>query len=216
MGDEFISEDDTASFEGFLRYQGLNIATLNPNELKEWCAIFNDAQELRLGGPKVGRMKLKRGHGEFLYAVAVREGSDLWLVLWVKRSRKGEIFVMIPRSDRDWDPHASYHVDGTFHSKSFGKAHNRQKRQPLTGSFRGTEHLGGYMGFGPKGVGAICDPDDFHGLVEVAPGVLGPRHGSVVIDLVEPSCEPIPDPNPLVRLEVFKESIPWIVIRVFK
>jgi hypothetical protein len=99
--------------------------------------------------------------------------------LWVRRSPKGEFFVMVPRADRGWDPHTSYntsyHLDGTFHMKSFGRKFDphQKKRQALIGEFRGTEHLGAYAGHGPKSVGAICDPAAFTGIVEVAPGVLG-------------------------------------------
>ena len=89
----------------------------------------------------------------------------------------------------DWDVHTSYHLDGTMHMKSFGHKRASKKLQRLTGAFKGTEHLGSQMGHGPKGVGAICDPADFSGLVEVVPGILGPRDGSVVVDLVEPNCE---------------------------
>jgi hypothetical protein len=88
------------------------------------------------------------------------------------------------------------------------------KRQPLTGAFCGTEHLGMYMGDGPKGVGAVCNPTDFSGVVEVAPGVLGPRHGNVIVDLVEPGCEPMSFFNPIIRQEVFRDTLPWIVIRI--
>jgi hypothetical protein len=31
--------------------------------------------------------------------MAVREGSDLWLTLWVRRSWRGEFFVMVPRGN---------------------------------------------------------------------------------------------------------------------
>jgi hypothetical protein len=54
----------------------------------------------------------------------------------------------------------------------------------LTGVFRGSEHLGVYCGHAPKSVGAICDPMAFSRVVEVAPGVLGLRHGGVTVDLV--------------------------------
>jgi hypothetical protein len=165
---DFIGEDDLATFETWLRYQAVDAATATPDELRS------------LATPKVGLMKLLPVPGEHRYAVAVRDGTDLWLTLWVRRSRKGEFFVMIPRSDGDWDPHTSYHRDGTFHPKSFGaKVIPPQKRQPLTGTFRGTGHLGAYHGHSPKGVGAICDPTAFSGVVEVAPGVLGPRDGEL-------------------------------------
>src|SRR5215471_13827754 len=34
-----ISEDDLSTFEGWLRYQGFDAATLAPDELADWCDI---------------------------------------------------------------------------------------------------------------------------------------------------------------------------------
>jgi hypothetical protein len=214
---EFISEDDLRTFEGWLRYQAVDQAAVTSDELADWRSVFDEVRENSAATPKVGLMKLKPlVPGEYRYAVAIGEGSDLLLTLWVKRSPKGEFFVMIPRGDRGWDPHASYHLDGTFHSKSFGHKFDlkQQKRQRLTGAFRGTEHLGAYAGHGPKGVGAICDPTAFSGVVEVAPGVLGPRDGAVVVDLVEPGCEPMAWHAAITRQEVFRDMVPWVVIRI--
>jgi len=90
-------------------------------------------------------MKLQPVPSEYRYAVAV-QGSDLWLTLWVRCSRKGEFFVMLPRGDRDWNPHASYHSDGTLHIKSSGDKVIERKNQPLTGTFRGNEDLGSHAG----------------------------------------------------------------------
>jgi len=87
--------------------------------------------------------------------------------------------------------------------------------QHLKGAFHGTEHLGAYGGHAHKAVGAICDPAAFSGVVELPPGVLGPRHGSVVLDLVEPGCEPLSWPFAHVaRHEVFRDFEPWVVIRI--
>jgi hypothetical protein len=158
---------------------------------------------------------LCRSVQEHRYAVVVREGSDLWLTLWVRRSPKGEFFVMVPRGDGDWDPHTSYHRDGRLHMKSYDhKLGSPQKRQPLTGVFRGTEHLGISMGHDPKSVGVICEPTAFSGVVEVAPGVLGRHNGGVIVDLVEPGCVPMSVLNTIVRQEVFRDTLPWIVIRI--
>jgi hypothetical protein len=161
-------------------------------------------------------MKLRNLPGEHRYGVAFRDGSDLLLTLSVRRSPKGEFFVMMPRADRSWNPHTSYHLDGTVHSKSFDRKLGAPlpKRQPLTGNFKGTEHLGAYAGHGPKQVGAKCDPAAFSGIVEVAPGVLGPRDGRVVVDLVEPGCEPLSWPGEVVQKAVFQEIVPWVVIRI--
>ena len=107
-------------------------------------------------------------------------------------------------------------ITSTAGYKSFGGLRQKQNRQPLTGTFRGTEPLFAYGGYEPKRVGAICDPAAFSGVVEVPPGVLGPAHGTIAVDLVEPDVEPISlFSNQPVRQEVFRDTIPWIVIRVF-
>jgi len=187
MDDDFTSEDDLLTFEGFLKYHAVP-ATSTPEELELWRGLFDEATRRRESSPKVGLMKLQAVPGEQKYAVALRDGSELWLTMWVRCSRKGEIFMMYPRGDRDWDAHASYHLNGTFHQKSFGFKVLSQKRQPLTAAFRGSEHLGLYKGHG-KSSGAVCDPKAFEGVVIVEPGILGPIHGSVGVDLVEPGYE---------------------------
>ncbi len=89
---EFISEDDLKTFEGWLRYQAVDAATATPDELAMWRGLFDELSKRSLATPKVGLMKLRSVPGEHRYAVAVREGSDLWVTLWVRRSRKGRIF----------------------------------------------------------------------------------------------------------------------------
>jgi len=215
---EFVSEDELQTFEVWLKeIQGIDPAMLEPNDLAQWRSIHQDVMAKSAATPKVGLMKLHAGPGEHLYAVAIREDSKLWLTLWVRRSRKGEIFVIIPRADRAWDPHLSYHLDGTVHSKSFNHKFGLPgKRQPLNETFKGTEHLGMFAGHG-KSIGAICNPADFSGVVEVEPGVLGPRHGWVAVDLVEPNCEPMDLTTinaRIVKQAVFSHALPWVVIRV--
>jgi len=62
---------------------------LAPDGLTDWRDMFDKARRDSLATPKVGLMKLARIPGQYRYAVAVRDGSDLWLTLWVKRSKKG-------------------------------------------------------------------------------------------------------------------------------
>lgn len=214
MGD-FVSEDDLLVFEGFLKYQGVDPATTAPEELEMWQGVFDDATERRKTSLKVGLMKLHPVPGEHKYAVAIRDGSDLWLTLWVRCSRKGEVFIMYPRSDRDWDAHASYHFNGIFHQKSYRAILGTpQQRQPLTEAFKGSEHLGTYFGHGTKSIGAVCDPTAFTGVMIVEPGILGPLHGAVAIELVEPGCEPKPSPGTN-QTQVFpRGGYPSIVITI--
>ncbi len=211
---KFASEDDCSTFEGWLEnIQGIDPAATTPEVLACWRDLYDDLN--KNPSPKVGLMKFKPlMPGEHRYAVAIREDSNLWLTFWVRRAPKGDIFLIAPRADGLWNPHASYHRDGTFHNKGFDRRiGSPQKRQPLTGAFQGTEHLGGYMGHG-KGIGAICDPAAFSGVVEVPPGVLGLFDGQVVVDLVMPGHEPLFWPFNEVARQTFRDSLPWVVIRV--
>lgn len=225
--DDFISEDDLQTFEGWLRYQA--VSPLSTGELPLWRRLFQEARQRSALAAAVGLMKLQPVvPGERRYAVAFRESADsrdLWLMLWVRRSWRGEFFVMLPRDERDWDAHTSYHLDGTLHIKRHDrKVLPAQKRQPLTGVFRGAEHLGSYAGH-DTGARAICDPSLFSGVLELTPRVLGPV---VTVDLVEPQHTPkypwnhildrINQPTlfpwaPTIRRGVFPHS-PWVVITV--
>jgi hypothetical protein len=189
---EITDEDDLQILDVWLKQvQGIDQAVLRPDELAMWRSYHAEVMAKAAATPKVGLMKLRAGPGDNFYAVAIRDGSDLWLTLWVRRRRKGDVFVVIPRGERSWDPHLSYHRDGVIHSKSHGrKIGLSAKRQPLNEHFRGTEHLGIFAGHG-KSIGAICNPADFSGVVEVEPGILGPRTGWIAIDLIEPSCGPM-------------------------
>ena len=89
---------------------------------------------------------------------------------------------MYPRADAG-NPHASCHLDGTLQNKSYGKAHFPKKRQPLSADFKESENIGTFAGHG-KGSGAVCDASAFDALVIDEPGILGPKHGSIGVDLI--------------------------------
>ncbi len=214
--DEFISEDDLKTFDGWLRYQA--VGTLTEAELATWQGIFEDANQRSAANPKVELMKLRSVPNEHRYAVAVRDGANLWLVLWVRCSPTGEFFVIRPMGDRDRNPHTSYHLDGTRHMKSYGRKSTPQRRQPLTGPFHGIEDLGIESGYSPKSVGAICDPAAFSGVVEVPSGVLGPVHGAVGVVLLEPG-HALPDYTwgyEVVTQMVFRDVSPHVVITALR
>ena len=213
---EFLHEDDLRTFEGWIKYQAFDLAALTDEERASVREMFDAAVNRRETARKVGRMKLKTRPGEYRYAVAVREGDDLWLTLWVRRSPKGEFFIFQPRGDRDWDPHASLHADGSFHMKSHDAKMLVQNRQPPA-SIKESEHLGAYLGHGPKSVGAVCDPADFTEVFEVPPGILGQRNGTVVVDLVaEPGVTPLAHPAEEVDRRLFTDTVPHVLIRIFR
>ena len=60
------------------------------------------------------RMSKHQG-GVIYYAVAAREGGDLWLVLRVKYSPRSGFYVLVPHPEHKWDAHLSYHLCGRLH-----------------------------------------------------------------------------------------------------
>jgi hypothetical protein len=53
------------------------------------------------------------------YAVAVRDGEELYLLITVNREGDN-VYVNSPRpGEPEWNPHASYHASGQHHAKSF-------------------------------------------------------------------------------------------------
>jgi hypothetical protein len=166
----------------------------------------------------LGLMNLKPlKTGEFRYAVVIREGLNLWLALWVARSQKGDFVVLVPRPgfDPKWTPHATYHVSGTHHIKSYGQVTVSRKGQPLTGAFQGGESLASFGGHGPG-----LEPYNerlFNGAVVVEPGVLTATHGTVCVDLVEPGYDPTTNLpySKIVQREVFSHTVPNVVITIW-
>jgi hypothetical protein len=159
--------------------------------------------------------------GEQRYAVAIRDGSDLWLTLWVRCSPKGDIFVRLPRADPDFDVHTSYHRDGKSHIKTllpsrgyYDRPIHPTKRQPLTAAFKGFEHVVNFSGHG-KGTGAVCDPKAFDAVVCVEPSTLGPHAGSVAVDLVEPGYKLKPESGGPMRRLFPREPRPSVVISIY-
>ena len=214
---EFVSEDDLLTLTGWAKYQGFDLAALTEEEAAEMREMFEEATRRHDTARRVGRMKLKARPGEFRYAVAIRDGAELLLTLWVRRSPKGEFFVFQPRGDRDWNPHTSLHVDGTFHMKSRNQVTLPPQQRQRPDSIKASECLGAYGGHGPKSVGAICDPQDFNGVFEVPPGILGPRNGQVVVDLLaDERTAPLQWPGEEVARSMFTAVVPYVLIRIFR
>jgi hypothetical protein len=212
------NEGPLRSLDEYLRYQGIDPATAAPDVLAQFLEEFDKAVAKRRATLPMGEIfKPKRTaakHGDFKIAVAVRDGDQLWATITVRRDPKGDVYVLYPRHEDN--PHASYHRDGTFHHKSANHVIARKLRQPLNSAFKGCEHIGVFAGHGPKTIGAICNPANFSEVVEVPRGILGPRDGFVAVDLVEPGCAPLDLLGPITHEWAFKDSVPWIVVRVGK
>lgn len=194
--------------------QAMDASTFTPEQLAFWESMHRDAMargeawRAQRAPARSLRSKDRR------CAIAIEDDTGLGLTFWIKRSAKGEVFLMYPR-EPDFDPHTSYHLDGTCHSKSYGAANFARKRQPLGPNFKGTEHLGMFAGHGagPR----IEDPESFDHILIAPPGSLTGRSGSVFVDLVEPGQQPAShhlEGRHVVAQVVHDDDAPWIVVSI--
>jgi hypothetical protein len=158
---------------------------------------------------------------KFLYGVVVTEPDGPHLVARIARSRSG-IYYLMPRDPAplgsaytDFDPHTSYHSDGTFHTKEFGKlVFSETKKQPLNASFAGAEHLFAET-FGPGSLRGLplIDLSKFSGICEIPFDELGADdYHLLAVDIVEPNRGRIPVQlgAEIVLEQAFREASPWI------
>ena len=161
-----------------------------------------------------------------IYAVAVRDGADLFLILRIRRSQNGDIYTMIPTGRNNdewkkWNPHASYHADGQYHHKSFDrKMLQRQEQVPDTG-FTGTINLmtRPIAANEPRAFGVLCKTAEFSEVFEIPVfEVTSDKYRThISVDLVEPGGKEIVTPRAKVlRQAVFKDAIPWILVTLFE
>lgn len=156
------------------------------------------------------------------YAVAIRDGEELFLFLRITRNGKGEVFVIHPR-DSEWDAHASYHADGRIHQKSYDqKFMVREVARPA--AFSQTETLlhGEISQDHARAINVPCKPDQFLEIFEIPNSNLrlenrvGKCALNIIVDLTAPGGEPnLPTGARTIRQKSFQDAVPWVTVTVY-
>jgi hypothetical protein len=161
---------------------------------------------------------------ERFFAVAIRDGQDLFLWCRIRRASLGDIYYIIPigRSWPDWkkwNPHGSHHKSGQRHHKSFGKEIFPERRQKPDSAFTGSETLITLpiASHQPRAFGAICNPAEFSEVMEVPVSMLSSKtyETFISIDLTQPDGPPtVTALGVVVAQHVFKDAPPWIWVTI--
>ncbi len=143
---------------------------------------------------------------EKTFAVAIRDGDELFLVHRIRCSSKGEIFHMpVTGREKDsqwrkWAPHESWHREGTLHRKAFDhKLTDAEQRQPPNTNFSGTAAVV-EMQISARDASnrnVICDPVEFDEVFEIPADLLGAEvTARFTLDLAEAGISPsLPSPG---------------------
>jgi hypothetical protein len=162
---------------------------------------------------------------ERMFAVAVRDGKDLFLWFRIRRAARGDLYYMIPTGRtgaewRKWDPHGSLHKDGRFHHKGYDQKIMAQERQKPDANFKGVENMvtRPISSDEPRAFGVICDLAEFSEVMEIPVEMLSPNKYETVIsiDVTEPGGQAIVTfpGREILAQRVFDDSVPHVLVSV--
>jgi hypothetical protein len=207
-------------YDGYDGYDG----EASEDQLTKWRIEFASDMARREAARATVFFSKPPPPGEYRHAVIMEDGTFVLVVSRRFKKREGvwECFVLMQRdndpdpNEPDWDPHATYHADGTYHQKSFNQKFMVQQRQPLN-QFKGSEHLGQFQGMGL----AVCNPANFTSVLTVPNGALTSMSGSVLVDLVEPGVLPAASHRQnlgqtIIVEKTYTECSPWVVVAIVK
>jgi hypothetical protein len=146
-------------------------------------------------------ISVKMVYSDRMFAVAVRDGDELFLWIRLRRAAGTDIYYVVPTGREDerdwkkWNPHGSW--QGTYNLITRGLASDE-----------------------PRAFGVLCDPTKFSEIMEVPVEILSPKHYETYtsVDVSEPGLQPMlmggGEEIPLQR--VFDDAIPHITVTVYK
>jgi hypothetical protein len=152
-----------------------------------------------------------------MYAVAVRDGPDLFLVCRIRRSVTGDVYVLPPRPDPNWNLHVTYHATGHSHANPDDPPYHVSHWQRPDTQFQRARHLSSMeIAAGePRRINALCKVEDYADVFEISVSDVGVEKNRTMLslDLTEPSGQPSIAPGTRVlRQAIFQDVIPWITI----
>ncbi len=205
------------TFEEWMQYQKIEPGQLTSDEFAEWRAAYEEAC-VRQNQVDLWTIKPRPGVGDLVYAVAIRDEHHLWLFHWIKRSSKGDYFVLIPRDDRSWNPHASYHRDGRHHQKGHDQKWLVTQRQKPDASFKGNENVltSPITVQDVRAVKAICDVADFSDIFEIPAEMLDRGKHDIAVDLIEREGKALWNPGKCVMQKRFTACVPEILVTLWQ
>ena len=165
---------------------------------------------------RLGAMELIL-HPRRMYAVVAYDSSVPYLILRMVRNKRGEVFYVVPRDDREgWNPHGSRHASGQEHHKSFDQPFMQRKRQVPDKHFRGSENLT-TISIYRKALTKLQHEDEFDEIFPIpfAEIVSGPPP-MLAVDLAEPFVAPVITPGARITQQFhIKDRVPWIIMTLF-
>lgn len=153
------------------------------------------------------------------------QSKGILSLFWrVRRCPQGHIYVVFAAGQhrpklagKAYDPHASWHLDGRYHNKSYDRVWQRRQRQCLD-SFVGAEYFL-LTTITPIGSEKLpqCDVAKFDRVIEIDRATLEHQSKMLSMDLVSPGISPPAHAigESLIEQWSFQDQAPWIVLSLY-
>lgn len=172
------------------------------------------------------------------YAIAVQDGSDLRLFMWVKRDgrdvyafwatkadtgRRSSSIQRVSNKRKKWTPHATHHASGDRHIKGYGPGRILPRRgQAPTAQFVGSEQLITT----PISLDVVrrrnksCVVEEYDGVVRIPAADVDATSSegrtAIAVDLVAPGAPPLIHPlSAVLQRTVFTDALPHISVTLW-
>ncbi len=159
-----------------------------------------------------------------MYAIVVaKPGGDKRLFGRVRRSPDGDVYVIwaedqSPRNlGRGSNPHASYHASGRLHSKTYRSAAHIRTLQVPGPEFRGNQPIEVTNAYRALSATLPSVAEDFDDTFEISSDLITENQNQwIAVEVIEPGVPPVqvPQNDTILAQKVFKDEVPWIVVRL--
>jgi hypothetical protein len=164
------------------------------------------------------------------FAIAVQDGTTLWLFLEIVRKPPGDVYVEPPVEwSPPWRPHFSYHASGQSHIKSFDYRQRIKERPMLVRRGQKPDwqfvepaqiiSLGIWLS-GVRSMRQPCRAGDYSDAFTLDASAISPTahnpRTAVAIDLVAPGGDPLVHPlSAVLCRRVFTDAVPHISVSLW-
>ncbi len=157
-----------------------------------------------------------------LYAIAIKDNNDLFLMFSITRSDQGDYYVNFNENYSGHKPHSSYHQSGQLHHKSHNKKVFPKRQSQPTANFSGSEVI--ITTSIKKGEGRAwnvqCEPKNYTNIMIIEDEILIPQFGyNFEVEIVEPGTNPWISSYPfakIVQQQTFKTPGPWVIATLYQ
>ena len=167
---------------------------------------------------------------ERMFAVAVRDGDDLFLWIQLRRAASNGIYYVLPTGREDdqkwkkWNPHGSWHKDGSLHHKSVDEKvpgpscnsdptlNSRALSNIISRPIKADE---------PRAFGVHCDRLKFSDVMEIPAIIISQKRDETYYLRPSTWANPVVQPmlmggqEKILMQRVFNDAIPHITVTVY-